>query len=161
MCNNNNKRLFHDNSWRWLDNSQHNDHLNSYSVSSDPLEIVPELTMDYSLNNPFDFLQCPWISWCPALGLWVALLKFWDYKYDYLPQKAQRWPSFYTLSLQMDVSGRVLATSSSSLSQIHSVEKSRGKQPNGKISASARNMQRMIYSQRCETQIKLRVRKRS
>ena len=27
-------------------------HLNSFSVSSDPLEIRPELTIDYSLDNP-------------------------------------------------------------------------------------------------------------
>jgi len=30
---------------------------NSYSVPSDPLEIGPELTMDYSLDNPFDSLH--------------------------------------------------------------------------------------------------------
>jgi len=33
-------------------------HLNSYSAPSDPLEIRPELTMHYPLENPFDSLQC-------------------------------------------------------------------------------------------------------
>src|SRR6218665_687632 len=31
-----------------------NTHLNSHSVSCDPLEIGSELTMDYPLDNPFD-----------------------------------------------------------------------------------------------------------
>src|SRR6218665_1073531 len=32
-------------------------HHNSYSVSSDQLEIEPEFTMDYSFENPFDSPQ--------------------------------------------------------------------------------------------------------
>src|SRR6218665_2533481 len=32
-------------------------HLNSYSVLSDPLEIGPELNMDYPLDNPFNSSQ--------------------------------------------------------------------------------------------------------
>jgi len=28
---------------------------------------------DYPLDNPFDSLQGSWISWCPALGFWMAL----------------------------------------------------------------------------------------
>jgi len=44
------------------------DHLNRYmySVSSDLLEIGPELTMDYLLDNPFDSWQRSSISWCPG-----------------------------------------------------------------------------------------------
>jgi len=41
---------------------------NSYSVSSDPLEIGNELTMDYPLDNPFDLSHLSRINWCPALG---------------------------------------------------------------------------------------------
>src|SRR6218665_1263463 len=33
-------------------------HLNSYSVCSDPLKMGHKLTMDYSLDNPFDLSQC-------------------------------------------------------------------------------------------------------
>ena len=36
---------------------QQSTHLNSYSVPSDPLEIRPQLTMDYLLDNPFDSSQ--------------------------------------------------------------------------------------------------------
>ncbi len=41
----------------------------SYSVSSVPLEIGPELTMDYPFDNPFCFVATlvnelvPWFSW--------------------------------------------------------------------------------------------------
>jgi len=31
-------------------------------------EIGPELTMDYSLNNPFDLSHRSGINWCPARG---------------------------------------------------------------------------------------------
>jgi len=49
-------------------------HLNTYSALSGPLEIGPELTMDYPLDNPFDSSQRSWIRWCPgALGFCVAL----------------------------------------------------------------------------------------
>ena len=37
----------------------------------------------YSLDNPSDLTQRSWISWCPALGFWVALSEFGDYDYDY------------------------------------------------------------------------------
>src|SRR6218665_1663204 len=40
--------------------------LNRYSVSSDLLEIRPELILDYPLDNPSDSLQ--YLSWCPALS---------------------------------------------------------------------------------------------
>ena len=47
------------------------------------LEIGPELSMVFPLDNPFDSLQCSWISWCPiALGFWVALYKFRDYDWN-------------------------------------------------------------------------------
>jgi len=37
-------------------------------------EIGPELTLDYTLDNPFDSSQRSWISWCSdELGFWVAL----------------------------------------------------------------------------------------
>jgi len=40
-------------------------------------------------------MQCSWISWCPALGFWVALYKFGNYDYDYweiiLDGRACKW----------------------------------------------------------------------
>ena len=56
-------------------------HLNSYSIPSEPLEIVPQLTMDYSLDNPFDFPQrsvfqlVPWCAWPLSGALKILRLR--------------------------------------------------------------------------------------
>jgi len=34
----------------------------------------------YPLDNPSDSSQCSWMSWYPALGYWVALKKFGDWR---------------------------------------------------------------------------------
>ena len=44
-----------------------------FDAFSHPLENGPEPPTDYSLDNPSDLTQRSWISWCPALGFWVAL----------------------------------------------------------------------------------------
>jgi len=41
--------------------------------NSDPLVTGPKPSMDYPLDNPSDLMPRSWISWCRALGFWVAL----------------------------------------------------------------------------------------
>jgi len=72
-------------------------HLNSYSVPSDLLEIGPKLTMDYPMDNPFWFVTvldnklvpwcaCEWRSINSEIALWNYTMlcpNFWFRENDF------------------------------------------------------------------------------